>query len=324
MSSTLSSTNIERDRFGPPGIPGHLFILDVYKNETRSDEERLRDTSNREFQVNALLGRMESSSGIDLSVDTERGSSCISATPDAPKAIIHGPDGEITLMHNSRRELASAHFTVDATGSAEARRRFLEAITPFMDRVSYLGNVSVHIKVIECIDSKNNIRSYDYVNPHPTVRVNPHEVRINNTLLPVYALYREAKNAESPFYRFLCYYKILEGIYNHLRPNLFKAATERGARIRTERELVPHYEELRSSHADLVGKPIKDIFDNRFTPAFRNEIAHYFLASGQILNVSHAQALEKFSYELFIVESCARVVISTQERYVEQLSGTGT
>jgi methylamine utilization protein MauJ len=58
---------------------------------------------------------------------------------------------------------------------------------------------------------------------------------------PVYAMYREAKNTDSDFYKFLCCYKIMEGLLGKMLANAFARAKtaggehKNGARPRAQR-----------------------------------------------------------------------------------------
>lgn len=42
------------EHLGPGGIHGELAVVDVCPNEARSDEERLKDQSDREFLVPSM------------------------------------------------------------------------------------------------------------------------------------------------------------------------------------------------------------------------------------------------------------------------------
>lgn len=315
-----TSTNVPIEKFGPPGLPSDFLVLDVLRGDKRSDQDRMKDNSERQFKVAALLTKAPlATDNVNFSVDVELGSSYISAHPDAVKTLIKIPQGIMELLHNKKRELALVHFQCAATSSVKARNVFINALSPILDHISYLGNVPLFIGIVECLDEKNNLRTYDYINPHFNTVVNPHEALLHERLKPIYALYREAKNGHSPFYKFLCYYKILEGLYNHVRPTFFRFAKDKGIYISREKELVPDHDELKMSHPDLIGKPIKEIFDARFTPEFRDEVAHYLLSDGAVLNVSDPETAARFGRELLPIELCARTVISVQERYEAQM-----
>lgn len=54
----LSDTvEVPIERLGLGGMHGELVVVDGFGNETRSDEERLKDQSAREFVVRALLAK---------------------------------------------------------------------------------------------------------------------------------------------------------------------------------------------------------------------------------------------------------------------------
>jgi len=75
-------------------------------------------------------------------------------------------------------------------------------------------------------------------------------------------MYREAKNASSDFYRFLCYYKILEGLLGPMRADVYKRAATKGLEIRAPKQLVPAGSELPGALRSYAGKPIK-VFSTR-------------------------------------------------------------
>ena len=46
-SNVATSTNVAMDKFGPPGMPGDFLVLNIFRSETRSDQERLRDSTHK-------------------------------------------------------------------------------------------------------------------------------------------------------------------------------------------------------------------------------------------------------------------------------------
>ncbi len=316
------TTTLPIDRLGPPGVPGHLVIVDKLEGDKRTDDEQLHDKSERLFHVAAILSKAPLvDENIDLAIDAERGASYVNAHEDAVTSLVKTSFGQISFSHNSRRELAKIDFDCAAHSIDEALQTFHTAVSPFLNHISYVANVPLYLARTECYDHKNHVHGYNYTNPHPHVTLNAHAATIFNRILPLYALYREAKNATSSFYKFLCYYKILEGAYAHIRPAFFSDAKAKGIAVATEKETVPAHDELKITRPDLIGKPIKGVFDTRFTPEFRDAVAHYLLSDGAILDVSDFQTLKRFGDELFVIELCARIVIEVQERYEAQLLG---
>lgn len=288
-----------------------------------SDDERLGDKSLRSFRLAALLGKHSSREvAISAILRKEDGDSFVIAPESAVVTKLYSPGGEMLLHHNSRRELSLVEFSCQARSIGEAKSVFLGVLTPFLDRLSFRCNLPIHIVRVACTDATHCIQSMGYIAPHQSVMLNPHSVTNFQELLPIYALYREAKNNSSSFYKFLCYYKILEGIYSWLRPALFKDAKSKNVSIATRKELVPALHEPSSEQAALEGKPIKGVFDARFRPEFRDQAAHFLLSEGKPLNVSDSRITSRFSSELLLIEPCVNVVVHTHEAYLGELHNT--
>jgi hypothetical protein len=180
-----------------------------------------------------------------------------------------------------------------------------------------MANVPLHVLEVTCTDERHQIQSTEQIASYNGVKL-PSEFggSLGGELLPIYALYREAKNNLSPFYRFICYYKILEGVYCSLRPQLFKLAKEKGVTIATQKELVPGIYEPTQEQAALQGKSIKDIFDNRFQREFRVRAAHFLQEFKDPLNVSDRDISVSYLSELSLIEACVRVAVGTHETYL--------
>lgn len=319
MSNSVK-TQIPLDRLGPPGLPSVLHVVPVFKDGKLSDEERLKDTSIRKFKLRALLGKTTAKdSEISMEFSKNDGDSFVFAHDEAVVTKLYSPAGEIFLYHNIKRELSLIEFECDTETVLSAKNIFIDAVTPFLDHLSFVANIPLHIIKISCIDIKHQIQTMDYLCPHTSVKLNPHESSIYQELFPVYALYREAKNNPSSYYKFLCYYKIIEGIHKWLRPQLFLRAKAKNFAISTLKEIVPDLLEASPEHAALIGKPIKQIFDTRFRSEFRDQTAHFLLQEGQPLNVSDFRIGSKYSSEIVLIEACTKVVINTHEAYIKEL-----
>lgn len=309
----IISTQVPIERLAPPGIAGELIVLDVIDGDHRSDDDRLHDHSERPFRIQARLSNHpEANEGISVDIDPEGGSSCFLAHPDAVITKLYSPAGPFEILHNKKRELSLVNFSCNATSTKEARQKFLDGVMPFFNYLCFKADLPLFIPLVVCEDQKNNLRAFDYVTPFPRATISPHEASFVADLLPLYGLYREAKNAHSPYYKFLCYFKILEGIYRHVRGATFEKARDKGIEIATRKEVVPDHPELDRS---TVGQPIGPLFSNHFEKSFRDRVAHYILDSGSVLNVSDYATSNEFSQELLLLEVCARVVLETQEAY---------
>jgi len=136
--------------------------------------------------------------------------------------MIETPNGQMLGIGNEQGELAGLKFKCKATSKNEAFNLFHSAISPGLDHLSYIADVPVVIEKAVCIDMKNKTTSLRYVAPYQTVTIPSEPQEPSELLMPIYALYREAKNNNSDYYRFLCYFKIMEGIYNSICPQLRK------------------------------------------------------------------------------------------------------
>src|SRR6185369_17266433 len=126
-----------------------------------------------------------------------------------------------------------------------------------------------------------------YVAPYRAYVIMDSMVRTFIELKPVYSMYREAKNADSHFYKFLCYYKIMEGLLKPMRASVMVRAKEMGVAVQHERDLVPDDANLANDLKEYVGKSMQAFFDSFLTVNFRNAVAH-FVSDVGTLDVSSA------------------------------------
>ncbi len=306
------------DKLAPPGIQGDLIIVNGFANDTRTDDARMKDNSEREFHIIAKLSRtVENPQGIKAAISPGDGDSYLLMPEHVFHTKVHTHDGAFEFHKNTRGELAQVRFTCLARSLVEAKNKFAQIVAPYIDYLSFTANCPIQTPLIGVNDTKNDLYSINYISPHPVATVNPHVGHIHMELSPVYALYREAKNSTSDFYKFLCYYKIIEGILG-LRKELFKKAKKAQIQIETIRESLPEHPELVQTSHELVGKSIQWIFENFLNKKFRNAVAHFITDTKTILNVSTYEAQSNFARAVLVAEICSRVVISTHVEYLEQ------
>jgi len=300
---------------GPSGVPSRHVVLHGFANDTRSDQERLKDKSARRFIINARLSKSSDPySTIDFHVDRNLGSSFVTIPADQVKLKIVAAAGSFVIETNSRHELSNVVFECDARSSDEAQSKFMELASPAIDHLAFIGNTPVHIAQIHCLDVNNQTQRLDCLVPHRAGMLSIGVGNVMNELKPIFALYREAKVANSPFYKFLCLYKILEGVFRHIRPAAYRKARERVITLTSIREVVPDLPQIQETTPELVGRPIQETFDSIFTRDFRNRVAHFLLDDGTILNVSDHETYGQFGRRLALIEACAREVIKNVER----------
>jgi hypothetical protein len=310
----------------PPGVKGEFVILYVTAEEKQKDLDIFKDNRLRKFVVKAQLSKNSYivTKSLKASVSEKDGGSFLVVPSHVQYSKVQTADGEFIFMQNDSNELSCIKFICMACSSNEARSKFHKVVMPFIDHISYKANCPIHIPLISCEDVGNLCLRINYTSPYPMVNLNPHESQIIENMIPIYALFREAKNTDSSYYKFLCFYKILEGIYKHLRPALFKLAREKDINIQSQKEIVPDHPELKKFNPEYIGKPIKTLFDNELRKQYRDAIAHFLLDGGSVLNVSSFEINSRFANILLIVELCCRTVIDIQENYYQQIKNSLT
>lgn len=318
MSDDTIKTQIDPEEFPPGGIPGMLYIVPVFAEGSQSDEERLKDSAERDFDLRCSFATHLSHTGaIEARVKDGEGTSFFLVPQHVEHVQVQTPHGAFLLGKNGNGELCGGSAQCKARSSRDAIRYFLGMVSPFLDTLAYHADLPLVIEKVQCVDKKNSVTVVSYVAPYLQVNVNSHAGQIFEPMIPVYAMYREAKNNTSVYYRLLCFYKILEGIYSYLRPNLMKAAHRQNIKLQTKRELVPNHPELQRFHASYINLPINPLFEGEFKQ-LRDVAAHFLLDDGRIANVADAENQSKFSDFLLVAQLCVRVVIDTQEDYYKQ------
>lgn len=205
-----------------------------------------------------------------------------------------------------------------ASSFHEAEDLAYQVIAPFLSAWSLHLDIPMHVETIQVTDLQTQTNSL-------RVRTPPFEMTFAGGLTPVltddfcqYAsLYREGMNSNSGFYRFLCFYKIIESIdFRRSRTN--SAAKQSGQQVRRFREVVPadagellallkdvypwrtQWDTFALDQivpADVRGKRIGWVREKHLNP-LRVGIAHALLKTGEIRitldKLEHVQQVNKW------------------------------
>lgn len=320
MNTNTASTTILSEQLTPPGVAGELVFVAIMKNETRRDEERLHDVTARPFKVFARLGKTALvSEVIKGDFGAEDGESYIVSLPEAVASRVRWDKHMMEFRKNSKGEKSLVEFQCTTTSLQEAKAAFLKFALPFLDHLAYLMNCPVFVQTIRVEDISNQVQSIDYVSPYRKAWMQP-LTEIPDELAPVFAMYREAKNSHSDFYKFLCYHKILDGLLGTLRTSVKIRARKQRVELTMHRDIVPNHPEIAPTYQVSIGTPIKSFYDKVLTPEFRNAIAHFITKDGAILNLSAPSALSKYSEIMFVSELCVRTMIESHLGLLRQLT----
>lgn len=321
MSKTPSpSTTIPIERLGPAGIQGELVVVAVLENDPRSDAEKLKDLTARPFKVTARLGKTISvEESIEGNFSSEDGESYITLPDEFVAGRVRLGGAMMEFSKNSKGEQSLVIFECFAHSIQEARKKFQEFALPFIDNTAYIANCPIFVQTIKVDDIQNHVQSIEYTSPYRKCTPNQHLVEVRAELMPIYAMYREAKNSHSNFYKFLCYHKILDGLLGELRAKVNQRARKVGVELQKEREVIPEDPEIPTTYKSHIGKTIKSFYDDVLTPQFRNAVAHFITKDGAILNLSDPRMVIKYSEIMYISEICARTMIASHARLLAQL-----
>jgi hypothetical protein len=319
-SETPVSTAISSEKLGPPGVRGELHILGKTADDHRSDESQLYDRTERTFTVVGRLAKAPADTEeIKGNFGPNEGSSYLLLPQEVALGRVRCAQGMFEFNKNQAGEKSIVEFECTAHDTTEARWKFQEAVLPFLDYLSYIANVPVVVSTVRIEDRKNDRIVIEYVSPYRKVQSYPHISNLRFEMAPVYAMYREAKNSHSDFYRFLCYYKILEGLLGKLRSDVFSRARRRGVTLSRPDETVPRDTEIPKEFQSNVGQSVKAFVDKVLTPRYRNAVAHFVTNDGSILNMSAPQHIDSYASIVYVSELCVRVVVKNHDELLQQL-----
>jgi hypothetical protein len=320
MSGRNTSATLRTDRLGPPGVRGELHVVAVMVNETRRDEDRLRDTTLRPFKVFARLGKTALiGDTITFEFGPDDGGSYVTLPPDAVAGRARWSGYMMEFKKNKDGEKSLVEFECTANSRMEARAVFMGVALPFLDHLAYVANSPIFVQTIRIEDINNQVQSIDFTSPYRKVSV-VGTLEWPMDLAPVFAMYREAKNSHSDFYKFLCYHKILDGLLGTLRANINLRARKQNIDLVKQREVVPSDPEIAAKYQKHVGTPIRRFYDDVLTPQFRNAIAHFITKDGAILNLSDPATMIGYSETMYVSELCVRTMIESHRSLARQLA----
>src|SRR5271166_1405760 len=315
--SVTNRVDIPRERLGAAGAPSAVTVVAVMENETRAETMRLQDQSLRAFDVEVLLTKhLTLPDSFNAGFTKEDGTSLIKLTSNIK---VDTASGTFHVDLNSQNEMALIRMRVEAHVPTEAKNKVYDAIAGFLDHLSYAAGTPILTGQMKIYDNKNQVTTIDMVGPEREVTLSPGAQHLFLALSPIYALYREFKNSSSAYYRLLCLFKVMEGILGVLRKKGREDAKALGVQFSMPKETVPDHPDISKDLRYLVGKPIKDFYDNVLQKRYRDAASHFLVQESVILQVSSAEERYKFAEMTFVCDLCARVLISNHEALLRRL-----
>jgi len=287
-----------------------------------------------EYEVTFELGRPEL--GLtDLTpddIDSKRGDSCLVITspeprpPDHPSGVSFHmkdttPDGvprenKFTMRPNKHGRMCLVVNNIAANSFIDAKTRSYELLTPMLSMLSFEYDIPVEIKKVIVEERKTGGMSLEFriQFPKKTFKVIP-VVAISKEISVLLAHYREGLNSTSINYSFLCFYRILEAIYDKRQ----KEVGQRGLRHMFQRENRINEKDLNGLDAhmpkykELIGKKFRWLCDIALTP-IRVKIAHGLLTPDGFFEntVDDMHLRNSVSYWVRIAQILARIEINNE------------
>ncbi|MGH9757011.1 MAG: methylamine utilization protein MauJ [Candidatus Acidiferrales bacterium] len=329
--------------WGVPGEEHRLVVAPIFKDSPKDIREINLRGERGQYRVQFLLGRPGYPNTKEREfkfIDQIVGTSHIKiAKPkaergphDIDKVLLQivGPTGKgyrMTGETNDEGFLGKLVSELEADNAADAEHEMYGAITPFLSAWSMNADVPIHIETIQVTDLRTHVSSLRVYTPHFEMNMPGGPVPFLQDNFCEYAsIYREGLNTNSPFYRFLCFYKIIESL---IAKRGREAGTKRavGQDPRREYEVIPetpgkilallrrlypwrnNWDELGLTQIfpnEVRGKKITAIRDKHFRP-LRLGIAHALLDQGEITvildKMEYIQAVNKW---LPLCRVCAR------------------
>ena len=316
-TSVTTCVDVPREQLPAAGAPSAITVAAIMENETRDETMRLQDQSLRAFDVEVLLTKHLTLPDV-FSADftKEDGASLIKL---ASSVRVDTASGTFYVDLNSRNEMALIRMKVEARVPIEARNKVYDAIAVFLDHLSYAAAVPILTGQIKIYDDKNHVITIDMLGPEREATVSPGAQHLPLPLSPIYALYREFKNSSSAYYRLLCLYKIMEGLLGILRKKGREEAEALGVTFSMPKERVPDHPDISRDLRHLVGKPIRNFYDNVLQKPYRDAASHFLVGDDAILQVSSAEERYKFAEMTFVCDLCVRILISNHEALLRRL-----
>jgi hypothetical protein len=309
------SVDIDLTQHGPLGGIGHLELIPELKDDPLTSEEKLTDSEPRSFIVRAQLDRLLSDPPQRAVPPNKNiGSSYVRLTKSTMEWVGDVQHGSFRFSTNENAELSIVEFTCIATNYRDAIKKFYRDIGPVLDFLTFAVDAPLFVSLVATEDSK-----------HLTIAVRSHApfvssliegsfgFSISERLLPIYQLYREARNSHSFFYQFLCIFKMLEGLFSVVRPAIFKEARVKNIDLPSIKDLVPDSPFFPDPLKAYVGKTVKSAYDSILITRFRNATAHFAVGNYQILNFNDPDRHDVYSDLCHFGFVCTRVVIENTE-----------
>jgi hypothetical protein len=237
--------------WGVPGEEHRLFVAPQFKDRPANHKDDLRGLPGR-YRVEFLLARP----GYPITMEREHkfidqivGSSHFRiAKPKSERthgdterisARVFGKPYAVMGEANGEGFLGKLVCELEADNRQSAEIEAYGAVAPLLSAWSMNADIPVHVETVQVTDLKTQIRSLKVTTPHFEMDFpRGPQPAFSDEFCQYASIYRDALNSNSGFYRFLCFYKILESLIAR-RGRESSAKRAAGQDPRREYETIP-------------------------------------------------------------------------------------
>jgi len=319
-SSTDSSMTIPLDVLGAPGAQGELIVKAMFRDRDNDNPIRMNDTRTRRFELKAKLSRNPPDSyDMNGAFDSSHGDSFFIAPDEVSYFEVEIGGVALRLDFNADRQVSMVSSVMSATTPRAVKNQFLDLLTRYLDRQAYVARVPIYVSMTVVRDIEHEVQYISFRGPPRMTSVSTGGEALAEEMKPVYALYREAMNSSSPYYRVLCFHKIMEGLLGSMRTSIRKRAKNATIELNEEKERIPDHSDFPAGLRNYVGGPVKQFYDNFLSKNYRDAMAHFTLKSGATLDVSSPEYVSQFIDVAFVSDLCTRDMIERHEQRLRRV-----
>ncbi|HTO34286.1 MAG TPA: methylamine utilization protein MauJ [Pararhizobium sp.] len=319
-TSVEHHTEIPVERLGSPGASSVLIIVPEYSDNRFAGKSRHNDTTMRAFSCKARLSENPGDTRrFNAAFGKDDGSSHLLVDKQRRKIKLTTRTVKVLFETNGNGEISMAAGDVTSTNENHAKAIFEDALTPWLDKLSYAHQVPIHLAQIVVHDVLNDTQHFYFQSPPRHSKIQEGEDKIVERMMPIYALYREAQNASAPFYKVLSLFKIMEGLLNPLRTEVLRDLRKQRRNQNIPKLTVPDHPDIAEWLRIHVGQPVGVFVNGFLTNEYRNAIAHFELRDRRAMNVGSSKIRTKGAEVAFLADLCARVLIENHENLLARL-----
>jgi hypothetical protein len=302
---------------GGAGYPWSVSQFDLVEHDSRQGKDFLPEEGTRTWSVEYILAKNVelADEGGSLS-QSEIGSSHLALERDTEiKTRADGSSEAISirLLRAPDGTLGKIIVPVETDHPIKARVIAGRVVSGLLGALSFLGNIPLYLCREIVRDPKSGWARFWVVLPAPPPTLGRVKLRIHSELRPVLALWRESRNSRSYFYRFLCLFKIIEGLLEHILPRVFQELTKVGKEFECSSHRVPDEEEIKGATPEFVGRKFTWVRD-KLKGQYRHALAHFGIDDEQPLNIDEPSSRHEYERLFPVVDHMARTLISEAER----------